>query len=72
MLAGKAGANLSEATFMCYTLGQTPGHTHKYYTRLDRLARNKHSILLRTFVNYDRKKFITLGPERNQVEHFEL
>jgi hypothetical protein len=27
------------------------------YTRLVRLTRDEHSSLLRTFVNYDRKKF---------------
>ncbi len=33
--------------------------TNKHQTRLERLARDKHSILLQTFVNYVRKSFIT-------------
>jgi hypothetical protein len=32
------------------------------YARLDRLARFKHSSLLRKFVNYGQKSFITLAP----------
>ncbi len=35
--------------------------THKYYTRLERLARDKHSSLLRKSVNYDRNKFYDTG-----------
>ncbi len=35
-----------------------PGQTHKYYTRLERPASDKHSSFLRTLVNYDRKNFI--------------
>jgi hypothetical protein len=31
--------------------------THKHRTRLERLARDKHSSLLQTFLDYDRKKF---------------
>ena len=47
MFAGKAAAYPSEA----------PGLTHTHYTRLERLRRDKHSCLLRKFVNYGRKKF---------------
>ncbi len=36
--------------------------TNKYQTRLERLSRDKHSGLLRTFVNYVRKKFYNIGP----------
>jgi hypothetical protein len=39
MLAGKARAYPSEAAFRCSTLGQTPGLTHKHYTRLESLAK---------------------------------
>ncbi len=35
----------------------------KHWTRLERLARNKHSSLLQKFVNYGQRSFITLGPE---------
>jgi hypothetical protein len=34
---------------------------HKHKTRLAKLARDKHSSLLRTFVNYGRKKFYEIG-----------
>jgi hypothetical protein len=29
---------------------------------LERPANDKHSSIIRTLINYDRKKFITLGP----------
>jgi len=38
------------------------GLTCKHCTRLERLARDKRSCLLRTFVNYGRKKFYNIGP----------
>ncbi len=34
---------------------------HKQYTSVERTARDKHSSLLRTIMNYDLKCFITLG-----------
>ncbi len=37
------------------------GQTHKQWTRLERLARDKNSILLQTIVNYERKKFYNIG-----------
>jgi hypothetical protein len=37
--------------------------THKHCTRVKRLAMDKHSNLIQTFVNYGRKK-LTLGPGR--------
>ncbi len=36
--------------------------THKHFTRLERLARDKHSTLLSTFVNYGCKKLNNIGP----------
>ncbi len=46
---------------MCFTrVGSSP--TSKHQTRLKRLAKDKHSSLLRTFVNYVRKKFCNIGP----------
>jgi hypothetical protein len=36
--------------------------TNRHYTKLERLAMDKHSSLLRTFVNYGRKKFYNIGP----------
>ncbi len=45
------------------------GLTHKHYTRLERLVKDKRSSLLRKVVNYGRKSFITLGLQwrRNTV-----
>ncbi len=40
-------------------LGQAPA----LLTRLERLARGKHSILLRTYVNFERKKFNSIVPK---------
>jgi hypothetical protein len=39
--------------------------------RLDgkRLASDKHSSFLQTFVNYDQKSFITLGPDNVNTKH---
>jgi hypothetical protein len=42
-------------------LGLAPGLSRKHQTRLKRLARNKRSSLLQTFVNYGRKKFYVSG-----------
>jgi len=39
------------------------GLTNQHLTRLEKLARGKHSSLLQKFVKYGRKNFITLGPE---------
>ncbi len=36
------------------------GLTGKHYTRLERLAIDKNTSLLRTFINYGRKKLYTL------------
>ncbi len=44
------------------TLGQAPGLTHKHQNRLERLGKDKHSSLVRKFVNYGRKKFYSIGP----------
>ncbi len=33
-------------------------------TRLEKLARDESSIFLQTFVNYGRKKFYKIGPDR--------
>ncbi len=60
ILAGKAGAYPSEAPFKCSTLGQFPGLTHKHQTRLEKLTRDKHSSLLRKYINYSRNKSTTL------------
>ncbi len=58
IFVGKARAYLSKSSFRF----STPGLTFKHYTRLERLVRDKHTSLLRTFVNYGRKFFITWTP----------
>ncbi len=45
-------------TFLRYpTLGNAPGLIHKQQIRLEKLARDLHSSLVRTFVNYGRKNY---------------
>ena len=46
----------------CSSLGQAPGLTHKHQTRLERLARDKHSSLLQKSVNYGSNFFIVQAP----------
>jgi hypothetical protein len=41
-------------------------------TRLERLAMDKHSSLLQKLVNYDRKKFITLGPGSGIINYLAI
>ncbi len=36
--------------------------THKHYNSLERLASDKQSSFLQTFVNYGRKEFYNIGP----------
>jgi len=62
MFVSKAGAYLNEAPLRCSTLGCAPSLTHQHETKLERPARDKHSSLLDTFVNYRCKRFMTLGP----------
>ena len=62
MLAYNAGAYQSVTPLGCSTLGQALGPTHKHQTRLERLARDERSSLLRIFVNDGRKKFYNIGP----------
>ncbi len=57
----KAGAYPSESPFRCTTLGQVLGLAHKYETKLERLARDKKSSLLRKFVIYNCKKFYNIA-----------
>ncbi len=69
LIVGKAGTYLSEALSRCSTLEQAPGLTHNHQTRLERLARNKQSHLLRKFVNCGQKSFLYVpeGMCRNKV-----
>jgi hypothetical protein len=62
MFTGKSRAYPNEAP-----LRLAPGFTHKHCTRLERLARDKHSSLLRKFVNYNCKKFYNIGPRLQEI-----
>jgi hypothetical protein len=56
MFVSKAKAYPSETPLRCSPLGQVPRLIHKHWPMLERPAMDKHSSLLRTFVNYERKK----------------
>jgi hypothetical protein len=56
-----AGARPSEALFKYSILRQAPGLILKRWTRLERSAMDKHSSLLRAFINYGHKKFSIFG-----------
>jgi hypothetical protein len=62
MFVYKVGALPSKAPLRCSTLGWAPSLTHEHLTRLEKLARDKHSNLSQAFVNYDRKKFYNILP----------
>ncbi len=57
MFAGKAGALPSEAPFKC-----------KHWTRLEKLAEDKHSSLLQKSTNYGRNKFYSTGLRRERTK----
>jgi hypothetical protein len=40
--------------------------THKHYTILETLAKDRHSSLLQKFVTYGRKKFYKIGSSRQK------
>ncbi len=42
---------------------------HNHWTRLERLARDKHSSLLQKFVNYGQKKFYNIGPRADDIKN---
>ncbi len=60
----RQGAYLSKAPSKCSIIGETLNIKIKYLTQLESTARDKHSSLLRKFVNYGRKKFYNIGPEQ--------
>ncbi len=49
-----------------------PGKTHKHKTRMERLAKDKHSSLLQKFVTYGRKKFDRIGPWSRSHKTFQM
>ncbi len=66
MLAGKASSLPLEWSIFQVLRLVGSSHNQEHDTRLGRLARDKHSSLLRTFVNYGSKNFITLGRDVNK------
>ncbi len=67
MFASKAGLPENGAPERSFTLVDS-GLTWTHFTRLERLARVKHSSLSQTFVNYGLKKFYNVG-NRREFEH---
>jgi hypothetical protein len=52
IFVSESGAYISETPFRCSTLGQAPCLAPKHWTKLERLARDKHTSLLRTLIRY--------------------
>ncbi len=64
MLVSKTKAYLNEPLFRCSTPGKVPGLTHKRLTRLEGLARGKHSSLSRKSVDWGHEEFYNIEPRR--------
>ncbi len=72
MFASKAKSlSLSGAPFRCFTWVGS-GLICKHQTRLERLARDKRSNLLRKFVTYGRKKFYNIDQKTLQPVHLRV
>ncbi len=41
--------------------------THRHSTRLERIAKDKHSIILRAFINCRHQKFYKIGPQEREI-----
>jgi hypothetical protein len=67
MFAAKSRAYPREAPIRCSTLGYASGLTRKYYTKLKRLAMDKHSSLIPTFI---KKRLYNIGPGINVIKIF--
>jgi hypothetical protein len=70
MFVRKVGAYPSGVPKGSSLYSKALGLFHKHSTRLERLARDKHTSLLRTFANYGRKSFVTLGPGQDVIKLF--
>jgi hypothetical protein len=68
VFASKARACPCGAPFRHSPLGQAPGLDRKYYTRLKRIARDKHSSLFGLFPSVEEKSFVTLAPGVNVIK----
>ena len=64
----KAGPKGAPKFRLSFRVGSWPYPQH--LTETERLARDKHSSLLRKFVNYTQKSFITLAPGPNVIKLF--
>ncbi len=62
MFVNKSRAYPCETPLRCSPLGQVPRLTHKRWPMLEKPAIDKHSSLLRTLVNYERKKVCNFEP----------
>ncbi len=62
MFVGKASCLPLSGGHEGYFTQVGSGLTCKHYTRLEKFASDKHSSLLRKFVNYGRKKFYNIDP----------
>jgi hypothetical protein len=60
-----------EADFRYSFLGLPPGLTHTHLTRLEKVARDKHTSLLGTFINYSSKK-VSVMSVPNKPEYSSL
>jgi hypothetical protein len=69
MFAYTAGVYPSEPPFNGSALGQASLLTHNQ-TRLEIIARDKHSSLIQTLVNYGSKNVVTLGLGVNPIKRF--
>jgi hypothetical protein len=67
MFVRKARAYPSGAPKRSSPLGYALGLTDKHKARLERLAVDNRSSLLRTFVNYGPEKFCNIGPGVNFI-----
>ncbi len=70
MFVGKArGLPKSGSPQRCFNL-VGPGLASKHWTRLERLAKDKHSSVLRRSVNYGHNKFYSTGPRLGSESGF--
>ncbi len=64
IFVSKAGTYLSEASHVLY---YRLGLTYKHWTGLEWAARDKHSNIMKTFVNCGRKMFYNIGSAEPNV-----
>jgi hypothetical protein len=67
MFVRKAGAYPGGAPERSSPVGHDLSLTNKHLARLGKFAMVKHSSLLRTFVNYGRKKFYNIRPRTIKI-----